>query len=136
MAGLLHPVSELRFIELALVDVEVADFLVLGCAGRERTRIALQEADQLYVAATWNTPSVDGTIRAQMLRREVDKCAHAGRGLLSLSIYEVNRYRCGLVLGQHNLQPTSGKLGRDHGNCRKPISNSVRPMPSVNFGGA
>ncbi len=48
LAGLLHPVSELRFIELALVDVEVADCLVLGCAGRERTRIALQEADQLY----------------------------------------------------------------------------------------
>src|SRR5262245_40870815 len=36
LAGLLHPGGELSFVELVLVDVEVAHFLVLGLAGWDR----------------------------------------------------------------------------------------------------
>jgi hypothetical protein len=38
LARLLHPGDELRFVEIALVDVEVAHFLVLGLTGRKRTQ--------------------------------------------------------------------------------------------------
>ena len=39
LAGLLHPRGELSFVEpVVLTDVEVAHFLVLGLAGRERTQ--------------------------------------------------------------------------------------------------
>src|SRR5262245_50244294 len=45
LAGLLHPIGELGFVELVvLVDVEVANFLLLGLAGGERTqRCAAEE---------------------------------------------------------------------------------------------
>src|SRR5207247_11168465 len=39
LAGLLHPSGELSFVDLVvLVDVEVAHFLLLGLAGRDRTQ--------------------------------------------------------------------------------------------------
>src|SRR5262245_19164260 len=45
LAGLLHPIGELRFVELiVLVDIEVAHFLLFGLAWRERTqRCAAEE---------------------------------------------------------------------------------------------
>src|SRR6476620_2738695 len=44
LAGLLHPGGELSFVEFGvLVDVEVADFLLLGFAGRERMQRGASE---------------------------------------------------------------------------------------------
>src|SRR5262245_4140791 len=39
LAGLLHPFGELSFVELVvLVDIQIADFLLLGLAGWERSQ--------------------------------------------------------------------------------------------------
>src|SRR5262245_47316635 len=50
LAGLLHPIGELRFVELVvLVDVEVAYFLLLGLAGGERPQRRAAEETHLDV---------------------------------------------------------------------------------------
>src|SRR5207237_9613460 len=50
LAGLLHPSGELSVIELVvLVDVEVAHFLLLGLAGRDRTQRRAAEESHLDV---------------------------------------------------------------------------------------
>src|SRR5262249_3777454 len=50
LAGLLHPIGELRLVELVvLVDVEVAHFLLLGLAGRARTQRRAAEERHLDV---------------------------------------------------------------------------------------
>src|SRR5688572_3436756 len=48
-ARLLHPIDELRFVELAFTDIEVAHFLVLGFAGRHRTQRRAAEKSHLHV---------------------------------------------------------------------------------------
>src|SRR4051812_49087025 len=50
LAGLLHPSGELSFVQLlAFVDVEVADVLLLGRAGGERTQRRAAEERHLDV---------------------------------------------------------------------------------------
>src|SRR5262249_53838242 len=50
LAGLLHPIGELSFVEaVVLVDVEVAHFLLLGLAGRDRAQRRAAEESHLDV---------------------------------------------------------------------------------------
>ena len=50
LAGLLHPIGELGFVEfVVLVDVEVAHFLLLGLDGRDGTQRPAAEERHLDV---------------------------------------------------------------------------------------
>src|SRR5262245_62314278 len=67
LAGLLHPVDELRFVEIVLVDVEVADFLVLPLArrdGPERRAAEERNFDVLREAMDVEEPAFPGLHRS------------------------------------------------------------------------
>ena len=55
LAGLLHPIGELSFVELVvLMDVEVAHFLLFGFAGgRERSDEPRKKATLMYFVKQW-----------------------------------------------------------------------------------
>src|SRR5262245_4101763 len=82
LAGLLHPIGKLTFVELVvLVDVKVAYVLVLGLAGRHRTqRCAAEEShfNVLREAVKVEEPAL--ALDAIEGRVPFDRLAHAGGG--------------------------------------------------------
>jgi hypothetical protein len=82
LAGLLHPVGELIFVELVvLVDVEVAHVLVPGLAGRERTqRRAAEERHFDVLREAMKAEEPDLVLDAIEGRVPLHGLAHAGDG--------------------------------------------------------
>src|SRR5438105_14962293 len=82
LAGLLHPSGELSFVEgVVLVDVEVAHFLLLGLAGRDRTQRRAPEESHLDVlreAMEAEEPAL--ALDAIEGRVPFDRLVHAGDG--------------------------------------------------------
>src|SRR5262249_22225216 len=80
LAGLLHPISELRFVELVvLVDVEVTNFLLLGLPGGHGTqRLAAEEShlDVLREAMDAEEPAL--ALDAVEGRVPLDGLGHVG----------------------------------------------------------
>src|SRR5262245_21835803 len=81
LTGLLHPAGELRFVELALADVEVTDFLVFGLAGRDRMqRRAAEECHFDVLSEAMKAEEPDAVLDAVERRVPFDRLAHAGDG--------------------------------------------------------
>ena len=88
---MLDPIGQLSFIELgspvALVDVEVANFLLLGLAGRERAQRCAAEKrdlDELRIAVEAEEPAF--ALGSVERRVPLHRLAHAGDGVLDKSV--------------------------------------------------
>src|SRR5688572_22918312 len=79
LAGLLHPIDELSFVEVVLVDVEVAHVLVLGFAEWHRTqRRAAEESHFDILREAMKAEEPDMVLDSIEGRVPFDRLAHAG----------------------------------------------------------
>src|SRR5690606_16720196 len=87
LARLLHPITELRFVELAFVDIQVAHLRMLGLARRLRLQGSTAEEGDLDVlgeAMKAEKPAI--FLDAIERRVPLDRLAHAGNRLFDQRI--------------------------------------------------